>query len=68
MISAPVLVPVAVGVKVRVKAQLAPPARLAPHVFAWEKSPLMAMLVIINGLIPVLVRLSVLGELDMPTG
>jgi hypothetical protein len=44
MVRAPVLLPVAVGVKVTLMAQLAPGAMLGPQEFAWVKSPLAVML------------------------
>jgi hypothetical protein len=53
MVTAPVLVPVAVGLKVTLREQLAPAAMLAPQVLVWEKSPLALMLVILRVALPV---------------
>jgi hypothetical protein len=57
MVTAPVLVPVAVGLKVTLRVQVALAARLEPQVFVWEKSPLAAMLVILTVALPVLLRM-----------
>ncbi len=53
MLSAPVLVPVAVGRNVTRMAQLAPAARLEPQVLVWEKSPLVLMLLMLSVVLPV---------------
>jgi hypothetical protein len=53
MVTAPVLVPVAVGLKVTLRVQLAPAATLEPQVLVWEKSPLALMLVIVRLALPV---------------
>jgi hypothetical protein len=53
MVTAPVLVPVAVGLKVTRRVQLAPAATLEPQVWVWEKSPLALMLVIVRLAFPV---------------
>jgi hypothetical protein len=53
MVTAPVLVPVAVGLKVTLRVQLAPAATLEPQVLVWEKSPLALMLVIVRLAFPV---------------
>jgi hypothetical protein len=53
MVTAPALVPVAVGLKVTLRVQLAPAATLEPQVLVWEKSPLALMLVIVRLAFPV---------------
>jgi hypothetical protein len=53
MVTAPVLVPAAVGLKVTLRVQLAPAATLEPQVLVWEKSPLALMLVIVRLALPV---------------
>jgi hypothetical protein len=58
MVTAPVLIPVAVGLKVTLRAQLAPAATLAPQVLVWEKSPLTVMLVTLRVALPVLLRVT----------
>ena len=55
----PVLFPVVVGVKVTLMVQAALAARLEPQVLVWEKSPLMATLVIVSVALPVLERVTV---------
>ena len=56
MVTAPVLVPAAVGLKVRLRMQLALGARLGPQALVWEKSPPARMLAIVRVALPVLVR------------
>jgi hypothetical protein len=58
MVTAPVLVPVAVGLKVTLRVQLAPAATLEPQVLVWEKSPLTVMLVMLRVALPVLLRVT----------
>ena len=58
MVTAPVLVPVAVGLKVTLSVQLALAARLEPQVLVWEKSPLVVMLVMLRAALPVLLRVT----------
>jgi hypothetical protein len=58
IINVPVLEPVAVGLKVTLRAQLAPAATLAPQVLVWEKSPLAVMLVMLRVAFPVLLRVT----------
>jgi hypothetical protein len=58
MVTTPVLVPVAVGLKVTLRVQLAPAARLEPQVLVWEKSPLTAMLVMLRVALPVLLKVT----------
>ena len=52
MVTTPVLVPVAVGLKVTLRVQLALAARLEPQVLVWEKSPLAVMLVMLRVALP----------------
>ena len=52
MVTTPVLVPAAVGLKVTLRVQLALAARLAPQVLVWEKSPLAVMLVMLRVALP----------------
>ena len=51
--TAPVLVPVAVGLKITPMVQVALAATLEPQVLVWEKSPLVAMLLILSVPLPV---------------
>ena len=53
MVTAPVLVPPVVGLKVTLMVQLAPAATLEPQVLVWEKSPLALMLVMLRVALPV---------------
>jgi hypothetical protein len=53
MVTAPVLVPAAVGLKVTLMVQLALVVTLEPQVLVWEKSPLAAMLVMLRVALPV---------------
>jgi hypothetical protein len=53
MVTAPVLVPAAVGLKVTLSVQLPLTARLDLQVFVWEKSPLAVMLVMLRVALPV---------------
>lgn len=63
----PVRVPVEVGAKVTLNAQLAPAATVEPQVFVSEKSPLMATLEIVSVDVPVFVRDKVWAALVVPT-
>ena len=56
MVTAPVRVPAAVGLKVTLRVQLAPAATLEPQVLVWEKSPLAVMLVMLRAALPVLLE------------
>ena len=56
MVTTPVLVPAAVGLKVTLRVQLAPAATLEPQVLVWEKSPLTVMLVMLRAALPVSLR------------
>ena len=67
MVTTPVLVPVAVGVKVTLRVQLALVARLEPQVLVWEKSPLTVMLVMLRVALPVLLRVTLWALLLPPT-
>jgi hypothetical protein len=62
--------PTTCGVNVTEMLQLAPPARVVPHVFVWLKSPefapVMPMLVIASGALPVLVSVAVCALLVVP--
>ena len=70
-VTVPVRVPVAVGVKMTVTAQLAPAARVlaqSPELGSKEKSPLMAKLpVMVSAEVPPLVSIAVWAGLDVPT-
>jgi len=66
-VTAPVLVPVAVGVNVTLTEQFAPGRTLPPQVLVWAKSPLVATLDIVNGAPPVFVNVTVCGALVVPT-
>jgi hypothetical protein len=61
--TAPVNVPAAAGVKVRLIVQLAPAATLVPQVLVWAKSPGLAperaMLEMVKAALPVLFRVTV---------
>jgi hypothetical protein len=67
MVTDPVLVPAAVGLKVTLRVQLALAARLEPQVLVWEKSPLAAMLEIVSAALPLFVSVIVSAELVVPT-
>ena len=58
MVTAPVRVPVAVGLKVTLMVQLAFAATLEPQVLVWEKSPLTVMLVMLRVALPVLLSVT----------
>ena len=58
IVTLPVLVPVAVGLKVTLTAQLALAATLEPQVLVSEKSPLAVMLEIVSEALPVSVRVT----------
>ena len=59
MVTVPVLVPLAMGLKVTPIVQEALAATLEPQVLVWEKSPLDVMLEIERGQFPVLARVRV---------
>jgi hypothetical protein len=58
MVKEPLREPLAVGVKVPLKVQLALAATLEPQVLVWEKSPLTPMLVMLRLAVPVLLRVT----------
>ena len=58
IVKVPPLEPVAVGVKVTLRGQLALAARLAPQVLVWEKSPLAVILLRLRVALPVLLRVT----------
>jgi hypothetical protein len=59
MVTAPVLSPPAVGLKVTLSPQLAPAATLEPQLLVWEESPLAEMLAMLRVALPVLVRVTI---------
>lgn len=63
----PVRVPLAVGLNRTLIVQLCPAVREVPQVLVCEKSPLVAMLVMVNVPVPVFFRVTVLAELVVPT-
>jgi hypothetical protein len=67
MVTAPFRVPIAAGVKVTLRVQLAPAARLALHVFVSEKSPLTVMPVMLRAALPLLQSVTVCALLLVPT-
>ena len=67
ILTEPVRLPIAVGVKVTLMVHLAPPARLLPQLFVCAKSPLVVMLVMLSDTVPVLVRVTGLEALVVPT-
>jgi hypothetical protein len=58
MVNDPLREPLAVGVKVTLRVQLALPARLVPQVLVWEKSPLAVTPVILRVTLPVFLRVT----------
>ena len=66
-----VRLPEAAGVKVTLMVQLAPTARLAPQPLVWAKSPLLvpviAMLLIVNGALPLFVSVTAWAALVVLT-
>jgi hypothetical protein len=58
MVREPLLEPLAVGVKVTLRVQLAATATLEPQVLVWEKSPLTVMLVMLRSALPVFLRVT----------
>jgi hypothetical protein len=67
IVIAPVLVPLAVGVKVTDIVHCAPDARLDPQLLLWAKSPEAAMPEIARMALPVFVIVIVFGGLVVPT-
>jgi hypothetical protein len=54
----PERVPVAVGAKLTPIVQVAPTAKVGPHEFTWEKSPLAVMLEMSSVAVPTLLRVT----------
>jgi hypothetical protein len=67
IVTAPVRVPVAVGVNLTLILQLDPATSDEPHVVVSEKSPLTAMPVMISKALPVFVNVTVCALLVEPT-
>jgi hypothetical protein len=67
MLRVPVLVPLAVGLKVTGMVQLAPALTLVPQVLVSEKSPLVVMPDMVSEALPVLVSVTVCALLLFPT-
>jgi len=65
--SDPTRLPPVDGLKVTLMEQLAPAARLEPHVFVWLKSPLAAMFEIASAALPPLVSFTDWAVLEAPT-
>jgi hypothetical protein len=63
----PVLMPPTVGLKVTEMEHLAPALTVPPHVFDWEKSPLVEMLEIASDALPTFVSVTVCAELVVST-
>jgi hypothetical protein len=59
IVSVPVRLPAAVGVKVMEMVQPAPAATLVPHVFVWAKSPEAAIEATVSAAVPELVSVTV---------
>jgi hypothetical protein len=66
MLSVPLRAPATVGVKRTVTEQLAPAARLVPHVLLCEKPPVTVIEVIVKARVPEFVRLTTCPALDVP--
>jgi hypothetical protein len=58
---------IVVGVNVTLMVQLALTATLVPQLFVCEKSPVVAMLVIVKAATPVFVSVTFCGVLAVPT-
>ena len=67
IVSVPVRVPVAVGLKVTLMVQLPPAATELPQLSVSAKSPLTAMLLMARLTVPPLVRVAALAVLVVPT-
>jgi hypothetical protein len=71
MVSAAARLPVADGVNLTLMAQLAPPGRLVPHVLVCVKSvlfaPVMEMELIVSGVVPAFLNVTVEAALVVPT-
>lgn len=72
MESIPLRLPLACGVNVTLMKQLVPEARLDPQLLVWPKSPelppVIKMLVMLTGVLPLFVIVIFLGRLLVPTG
>ena len=66
-VSVPVRLPTTVGVNVTLIVHLAFPATVVPQVMVWAKSPLTATLVIVSVVGRLLVRVTEIGLLVLPT-
>jgi hypothetical protein len=67
MVRVPLRVPVAVGVKVTLIAQVEPAATPLPQLFVSAKSPVVAMLEKCTGVVPLLVKVTACAALVVPT-
>ena len=67
IVTVPVLVPLALGLKVTLPLHEAPAATLAPQVLVCEKSPLIAMPLMVSVEVPEFVRVKLCGLLLTPT-
>jgi hypothetical protein len=67
IVTAPVRVPVAVGVNLTLILQLDPTVTDEPHVLVREKSPLAAMLLIFSAAVPVFFNVTLFEGLVVPT-
>jgi len=67
IVTVPVLDPLALGLKVTLTLHEAPAPTLEPQVLVWEKSPLIAMLVMVSVEVPLFVRVKLCGVLLVPT-
>jgi hypothetical protein len=56
-----------VGVKAIRIVQLSPAGKLEPQLFFWRKSPLAAMLEMVNVVVPAFVSVAVCAALRVPT-
>ena len=66
MVNVPVLVPLAVGLKVTEMKHFAPATRVVPQAWVSAKSPLTLMPLIVNVPAPVLLRVTVCAPLVVP--
>src|SRR5271165_6032540 len=67
MLKPPVRAPVAVGVKVMLTVQFAPPAKGLAQVEVWAKSPVVARVPITSGVADVFEMVNLIGVLVAPT-
>ena len=66
MLRVPVFIPAAVGLKVTKIVQSAPAFKLVAQVLVWVKSPLVVMVEIVSGALPVFVSVMVWALLLVP--